>query len=56
MFDATREQTRSSVVAAADTAAAAPAIDPSRFKLLKRPLDQNALTGGWDKATDPPRR
>jgi hypothetical protein len=32
------------------------ALDPNRFKLLKRPLDQNMLQTGWDKTTEPVRR
>jgi hypothetical protein len=35
----------------------APALDPNRFKLLKKPLDQRSLTAGWDQtAAEPPSR
>jgi hypothetical protein len=33
-----------------------PALDPNRFRLLKRPLDQQVLNAGWDKTIEPTRR
>jgi hypothetical protein len=36
--------------------APAPALDPNRFKLLKRPLDQQVLNAGWEKTIEPTRR
>jgi len=34
----------------------AAALDPNRFRLLKRPLDQQVLNAGWDKTIEPTRR
>jgi uncharacterized protein len=31
-------------------------LDPNRFRLLKRPLDQQVLNAGWDKTIEPTRR
>jgi DNA helicase HerA-like ATPase len=33
-----------------------PALDPTRSRLLKRPLEQHLLNTGWDRTTEPPRR
>jgi len=32
------------------------AIDPNRFKLLKRPLDQQIVSTGWNKVAEPHQR
>ncbi|MGA8611547.1 MAG: DUF87 domain-containing protein [Xanthobacteraceae bacterium] len=32
------------------------AIDPNRFKLLKRPLDQQIVSTGWNRVTEPHQR
>jgi DNA helicase HerA-like ATPase len=48
------EDVKSPTLAPADSAAPAPALDPSRFKLLKRPLDQRSLAAAWDKPAEPP--
>jgi hypothetical protein len=38
-------------------AAAQPqAIDPNRFKLLKRPLDQQIVSTGWNRVAEPHQR
>jgi hypothetical protein len=34
----------------------AASLDPNRFRLLKRPLDQQVLNAGWDKTIEPTRR
>jgi len=48
------EDVKSPALAPADQAPSAPALDPNRFKLLKRPLDQRSLTAAWDKTAEPP--
>jgi len=52
------EDVKSLTLALADgPAQSAPALDPNRFKLLKRPLDQRSLSAGWDQtAAEPPNR
>jgi hypothetical protein len=48
-------ETASPALAPVDPQPAA-ALDPNRFRLLKRPLDQQVLNAGWDKTIEPTRR
>jgi DNA helicase HerA-like ATPase len=50
------DDVKASSPAPAETALASPTLDPTRFKLLKRPLDQQSLAAGWERTGQPPRR
>ena len=50
------DDVKASSPAPAETAQASPTLDPTRFKLLKRPLDQQSLAAGWERTGQPPRR
>jgi DNA helicase HerA-like ATPase len=50
------DDVRSPNLTPAEPAPASPTLDPARFKLLKRPLDQQSLATGWDRTGQPPRR
>jgi hypothetical protein len=49
-------ETASPTLAPAEPGQPAAALDPNRFRLLKRPLDQQVLNAGWDKTIEPTRR
>jgi len=49
-------ETASPSLAPAEPGQPAAALDPNRFRLLKRPLDQQVLNAGWDKTIEPTRR
>jgi len=51
------EETRPAKAAPEPQGPAQPqAIDPNRFKLLKRPLDQQIVSTGWNKVAEPHQR
>jgi hypothetical protein len=49
-------ETASPSLAPTESGQPAAALDPNRFRLLKRPLDQQVLNAGWDKTIEPTRR
>jgi DNA helicase HerA-like ATPase len=49
-------ETASPSLAPVEPGQPAAALDPNRFRLLKRPLDQQVLNAGWDKTIEPTRR
>jgi DNA helicase HerA-like ATPase len=49
-------ETASPTLAPMEPGQPAAALDPNRFRLLKRPLDQQVLNAGWDKTIEPTRR
>jgi hypothetical protein len=49
-------ETASPALAPVEPGQPAAALDPNRFRLLKRPLDQQVLNAGWDKTIEPTRR
>jgi DNA helicase HerA-like ATPase len=49
-------ETASPALAPTEPGQPAAALDPNRFRLLKRPLDQQVLNAGWDKTIEPTRR
>jgi uncharacterized protein len=50
------EDTRPTKPAEPQAPAQPQTIDPNRFKLLKRPLDQQIVTTGWNKVAEPHQR
>jgi len=50
-----RPETASAPLTSAPAAPGAAALDPNRFRLLKKPLDQQTLSGSWDKTIAPHR-
>ncbi|HWS09168.1 MAG TPA: ATP-binding protein, partial [Xanthobacteraceae bacterium] len=49
-------ETASPTLAPVEPGQPAAALDSNRFRLLKRPLDQQVLNAGWDKTIEPTRR
>ncbi len=50
------EDVKSPALAPVESTQTTPTLDPNRFKLLKRPLDQHLLNTGWERKAEPPRR
>jgi DNA helicase HerA-like ATPase len=54
--DRPAEDVRAPTLAPVEPGPATPSLDPNRFRLLKRSLDQQHLSGALDRGTEPPRR